>query len=237
MSVTFAQARVLVEADLAPIWTEDDGTLMTTDYGAEDETHWRIVYGAKEFIIDNDHDYIFYDAPARLVSKKTGEVTLVAWDDPRLDKMSPVGKDPDQVDVLMGSLAEWQAQVDEDFPHGASVSRSDWNDSDGNPYLYRTAAATVTEISELGMPVVHVWLDDEFEKDAYITVLAYEKVRDTPRQVKLCAPEKRVWLLSANIPPKIYNTDSWKALREAQRTLDLKQEISPELAAKVGLDS
>lgn len=90
--ITFEQARQIVLDDLRKTWHPDNGTLITLPTGAEDATHWRVIAGAREALIDGDHDYDLMDAPALLVSKYGGAITrlIVIANLDRLESMTPV---------------------------------------------------------------------------------------------------------------------------------------------------
>lgn len=130
-------------------------------------------------------------------------------------------------------MAKWQEKIDEDFPHGALFSRQDWIDPDGTPRLWRTAAVSVTKLDSAGRPVLQLWRDPFFERDWFITVLAYEQIQDDPvLLVKIRTPDPELtWALSANIPAKVWGTPGWQALRTAQRLVGLDQEIPDDVRA------
>lgn len=69
--VTFDQARDIVRALEEPTWP-GPGTYMVADWGAEDATHWRVVTGAREHLVDDDRTYGQFDAPVWFVDKTTG---------------------------------------------------------------------------------------------------------------------------------------------------------------------
>lgn len=89
--ITFEQARQRVIDHLAPSWAPGLGELVTLPTGAQDETHWMVPAGARESLIDGDHDFDVMDMPAMLVSKLNGAVTEVRVIDnvDRLAKMTP----------------------------------------------------------------------------------------------------------------------------------------------------
>jgi hypothetical protein len=91
MTVTFDDARRRVQIHLAAKWSDQLGTLTTLPEGFEDATHWRVVAGAREALVDGDDDYQLMDAPALLVDKRTGAVTEVSVLDhlDQLDRMRP----------------------------------------------------------------------------------------------------------------------------------------------------
>ena len=96
--VSFDDARRIAYADMLRYWRpEEDGLLMVAEYGWEDDTHWSVVVGAYEYLVEDDSDYCRFDAPALLVDKQTGDITrlVVIESFDRFDKMRPVGKHPD----------------------------------------------------------------------------------------------------------------------------------------------
>lgn len=96
MTVTFADARRIVADALRDAWTAADGTLTTLDYGWEDARYWRVIAGAREWLVDRDPLYMRMDAPAYLVDKTTSELVLlhVMSNFDRLEAMTPVGEHP-----------------------------------------------------------------------------------------------------------------------------------------------
>jgi hypothetical protein len=96
VTYSFEDARRKAADALRPEWPEDAGTLTVLDYGWEDDTHWQVIAGAAEWLVDRDHNFALMDAPALFVSKATGKVerlpVLANLD--RLDRMRPVGTHP-----------------------------------------------------------------------------------------------------------------------------------------------
>lgn len=91
--IDFAEARRRVQIHVAARWNDELGTLTTLPTGYEDATHWRVIAGAHEALIDGDPDYVVMDMPALLVNKLTGaveELAVVASFD-RFDRMTPTG--------------------------------------------------------------------------------------------------------------------------------------------------
>jgi hypothetical protein len=88
---TFEEARQRVLDVLRPEWRANQGTLITLPQGYEDATHWRVIAGARERLIDGDLDFDTMDMPAMLVAKHGGAVTraIVIASFDRLDKMTP----------------------------------------------------------------------------------------------------------------------------------------------------
>lgn len=93
MSVTFDEARRVVYEDMRRTWKRSQGTLVTLPGGYEDDTHWQVVAGAKQWLVDRDSAFQLMDAPAILVNKRTGNITrLTVLDNfKRLNEMTPVG--------------------------------------------------------------------------------------------------------------------------------------------------
>jgi hypothetical protein len=73
--ITFEEARLIVERSLHGSWSPQLGTLITLPVGSQNATHWRVVAGAREYLVEHDDDFNLMDAPAMLVSKRTGEVS------------------------------------------------------------------------------------------------------------------------------------------------------------------
>lgn len=71
-AVDWQDARDRVRGALSP-WPHL-GDLHIADYGAEDATHWRVIYGAREALVENDPFFDLMDAPVALVSKATGAI-------------------------------------------------------------------------------------------------------------------------------------------------------------------
>ncbi len=90
--VTWADAREVVRRALTAEWTAHHGTLYVAEDGREDATHYLVVAGARESLVDGDGDYDLMDQPALLVSKATGrlEPAPVISSLDKLDAMTPV---------------------------------------------------------------------------------------------------------------------------------------------------
>lgn len=93
MAVTFEEARRIVFGALRPEWKRSQGTLVTLPAGYEDDTHWHVIAGARQWLVDRDDNFSIMDAPVLLVNKKTGTVERlsVLEDADRLRRMTPVG--------------------------------------------------------------------------------------------------------------------------------------------------
>jgi hypothetical protein len=89
--ITFEQARQIVEDDLRKTWNPDDGTLVTLPTGSEDAMCWRVFAGARESMIEGDHDFDLFDFPALLVSKGSGHISRLSVIEnlDRLNRMTP----------------------------------------------------------------------------------------------------------------------------------------------------
>jgi hypothetical protein len=92
----FETARRLVFRDERRHW-DDWGTLYVAPYGSEDSTHWSVIVGAREALVDHDSMFLIMDAPLVLVEKATGEITRHVYLDnfDRMDAMTDVGPWPD----------------------------------------------------------------------------------------------------------------------------------------------
>lgn len=90
--IDFDKAREIAYKVTEPEWPKNNGTLFASMEGREDRTHWLVVLGAEEWIIDEDPDYITMDAPYVLVNKQTGKATSTTYlDNPdRFDRMRVV---------------------------------------------------------------------------------------------------------------------------------------------------
>jgi hypothetical protein len=96
----FEAARRIVYADARRTW-DDFGTLYVAPYGSEDATHWQVIVGAREAIVDGDWMYVRMDAPLILVEKATGQISRHVHIDSfaRLTAMTLVGTWPDETDA------------------------------------------------------------------------------------------------------------------------------------------
>ncbi len=90
--ITFEQARQLVVDHVRPQWSPSLGELITLPDGFEDATHWRVIAGAREALVDQNRDFDAMDMPALLVGKYSAgmvvELAVIANLD-RLDRMTP----------------------------------------------------------------------------------------------------------------------------------------------------
>jgi hypothetical protein len=90
-NVTFKAARETVLAQLKREWGDTGGTPIALRTGYQNDTHWQVVAGAREYLVGNDDDFALFDAPVWLVDKATGEITKasVIEDDGHLAEMVP----------------------------------------------------------------------------------------------------------------------------------------------------
>lgn len=72
------------------------GTAYVAPWGWEDMTHWRVVLGAREALVNGDDDFTWLDAPVFLVNKATGGASVVTMIEnlDRVQAMRPVGRWP-----------------------------------------------------------------------------------------------------------------------------------------------
>lgn len=92
--LTFEEARQVVDDAERERWRiTGDGEFFVAPWGEEDATHYCVHVGAREWLVDDDIGYAIPDDPARLVSKRTGEIELVIVmpNLDRLEAMTPVG--------------------------------------------------------------------------------------------------------------------------------------------------
>lgn len=93
MTIAFDEAREIVAARLRRRWHREAGTFYVAPYGYEDADAFWVVYGAREYLVDENPLYLQTDPPLTLVSKTDGSITFVAYLDQmdRLEDMTPVG--------------------------------------------------------------------------------------------------------------------------------------------------
>lgn len=96
MAVTFERARRTVHAALRGTWPASAGTFIVAPWGFEDADSYLVVYGAREWLIDGDHDLAVLDAPVAFVSKEDGSLTFGSEleDAARIGAMLPHGLRP-----------------------------------------------------------------------------------------------------------------------------------------------
>lgn len=114
--VTFEQARQLVR-DLEEPTFAGPGTYMVADWGREDATHFQVVTGAREDLVDHDPAYRPLDAPVWFVDKVTGTVDQAVYlpgnlTAGKLEAMTVVGDAPPRPEAV--DLAELGLEVDPD---------------------------------------------------------------------------------------------------------------------------
>ncbi|RYF58507.1 MAG: hypothetical protein EOO27_12365 [Comamonadaceae bacterium] len=94
MTLTFDDARAIVAGNPPD---RRVGKFMVADYGYDDGRTFRLVCGAREYLVGGDQAFNMFDAPVPLVDKDTGHLEWTTWlpGDPRFDRMKPVGNWPD----------------------------------------------------------------------------------------------------------------------------------------------
>jgi hypothetical protein len=92
MAVTFQDARTIVYNEARKTWAAKNGSLITLRRGYQDDTHWQVIAGAREYLVGGDDNYTVLDAAAWLVDKATGKITKlsVLEDADRLGNMTSV---------------------------------------------------------------------------------------------------------------------------------------------------
>ena len=98
--LTFQQAREAVALHIVPRWPGlEAGRPFVADWGSQDETHWEVIAGAKEYLVDGDQSFVMMDLPVFLVDKRTGDVEEVPFLEAlgRLERMEPVGSPPEHL--------------------------------------------------------------------------------------------------------------------------------------------
>jgi hypothetical protein len=95
--ISFADAQRRVCAVVEGPWeVNEQGEFYLAPYGAENATHWNVIYDSRESLVDHDPMYLWMDKPITLVSKTTGEITeinyLANWD--LVNAMTEVGDWP-----------------------------------------------------------------------------------------------------------------------------------------------
>lgn len=89
--LTFEQARKAVEKKMEPTW-DGNGTFFVSMDGREDKKGYFLTFGAEEWIIDGEPEYMMLDGGQCLVDKDTGDVQVFQYlqDPDRIDAMRPV---------------------------------------------------------------------------------------------------------------------------------------------------
>lgn len=94
MIETYAEAREVVEQEIAPLWGDTPGTFYVADEGYEDATSYFVPWGAREWIVDGDPEFVLLNNAATFVDKTTGfvEMTNYSVERERIDAMTPVAQ-------------------------------------------------------------------------------------------------------------------------------------------------
>ena len=92
MMITFEQARDRLLTELVMIWGENKGTPYVSDQGLEDSDWYQIGFGAREYLVDGNDEFMLITNLVAFINKDTGIIesfmTPQVFD--RLDKMTPV---------------------------------------------------------------------------------------------------------------------------------------------------
>lgn len=93
--VSFEEARQIVARARRGV-ERDHGSYMIAAYGAESPQHWLIIDGAREWLVDNDPDFLYVGPGPLLVDKFTGELTELPslYDFDYVNSFTPVGEVP-----------------------------------------------------------------------------------------------------------------------------------------------
>ena len=75
--ISYKEAAQIVTKELGPKW--EFGTFYVESKGYETDEVFMVPYGAKEFLVDDDDDFIVTNSPVALVNKETGELNLVVY--------------------------------------------------------------------------------------------------------------------------------------------------------------
>lgn len=92
MALTYEDARQVVLEALRGVWGPTMGTLVVGDGGKQDETDFFVPYGAHEFLVEGNRDFVVMNAPVLFVNKETGAISSFVIFDvfDRLDGMEKV---------------------------------------------------------------------------------------------------------------------------------------------------
>ena len=93
--LSFADAQDRVREAIEASWEADGvGEFYIAPYGSETPTHWRVIFGAREWIVDNDVMFMLVGTPITLVSKTIGEISELSYiaNFDLVDAMTDVGE-------------------------------------------------------------------------------------------------------------------------------------------------
>ena len=93
MIETYEQAREAVRAEIEPLWGETRGTFYVAPEGYEDRHAFYVPWGAREWMVDSDPEFVLLNNAATFVDKATGFVSLTTYstEAARIAAMQPVG--------------------------------------------------------------------------------------------------------------------------------------------------
>lgn len=75
--ISYKEATEIVTKELQPKW--EFGTFYVEPKGYENDEIFMVPYGAKEFLVDDDDEFMVTDYPVAFVNKETGELDLVDY--------------------------------------------------------------------------------------------------------------------------------------------------------------
>jgi hypothetical protein len=92
--ITFPEALATVRDHLEPLWDPDAGTFYVAPWGYEDAQAYWVIWGAREWLVNEAQSYEPMDPALVLVDKATGRLTMTTYlrEPDRLDAMTPVGE-------------------------------------------------------------------------------------------------------------------------------------------------
>lgn len=93
--INFEDARQIVKLHVEPMWSSLSGTFYVADWGAENDQYFEVYVGAREFLVDNDENYMQYDGAIHLVEKMTGRYLEESFlNSDQLKSFVPIGDVP-----------------------------------------------------------------------------------------------------------------------------------------------
>lgn len=75
--ISYKEAIEVVTKELQPKW--EFGTFYVEPKGYENDEIFMVPYGAREFLVDDDDEFMVTDYPVAFVNKETGKLDLVDY--------------------------------------------------------------------------------------------------------------------------------------------------------------